>query len=433
MRLLTDKLIRGAKTHFDRSGNPIKYDLVDSTRERGVGRLVLRVNASGSKVFAYRFKIDGKFSFIQIGQYPSVSLSQAREAMLPFIQDLQAGKNPKLELEKKREDQKKKDLEESKQGTIEQLFNAYTDKMRVDGKSTYKEVLKNLDKEVYPKINKETRAKDAKVEDFVDILAGMISRGAGVQTNRVRSYLHAAFSYGLKQDLDPAVKVKNIKFGLTVNPISGIPKQAQFEATGTRFLTIPQLVELIPLFIKTKGVGYQTTMWLKLCIYLGGQRPHEIARLTWDDVNWEDKYIKMLPEITKNSRTHLVPLNTLALDALKDLKKNGKQSSFLFPKATNRNEHVCFDTISKALSKFREQFPAYPKFVPRDIRRSAKTGMTSNGVSKQIADRVHNHALKDVSGKHYDMYDYFQEKKQVLDKWNELLEEANAKMLAKPN
>jgi hypothetical protein len=65
--------------------------------------------------------------------------------------------------------------------------------------------------------------------------------------------------------------------------------------------------------------------------------------------------------------------------------------------------------------------PTFNKFIPRDIRRTVKSRMGELGLSKEIRDRLHNHALHDVSSKHYDRYDYLPQKKQAMDSWTEWL------------
>ncbi len=47
----------------------------------------------------------------------------------------------------------------------------------------------------------------------------------------------------------------------------------------------------------------------------------------------------------------------------------------------------------------------------------AKTKMGELGISKDIRDKLHNHAQNDVSTKHYDRYDYMKEKRQALKIW----------------
>ncbi len=43
--------------------------------------------------------------------------------------------------------------------------------------------------------------------------------------------------------------------------------------------------------------------------------------------------------------------------------------------------------------------------------------MGEAGISKEIRDRIQNHALNDVSSKHYDRYDYVTEKRKALEVW----------------
>ena len=37
------------------------------------------------------------------------------------------------------------------------------------------------------------------------------------------------------------------------------------------------------------------------------------------------------------------------------------------------------------------------------------------GITKDLRDRLQNHALNDVSSKHYDRYEYLPEKRQALE------------------
>lgn len=60
-------------------------------------------------------------------------------------------------------------------------------------------------------------------------------------------------------------------------------------------------------------------------------------------------------------------------------------------------------------------------FKPKDIRRTIKTHMGRLGVDKSTRDRLHNHALQDVSSRHYDRYDYQKEKLDALMIWEDWL------------
>ena len=64
----------------------------------------------------------------------------------------------------------------------------------------------------------------------------------------------------------------------------------------------------------------------------------------------------------------------------------------------------------------------FKKFIPRDLRRTCKSRMGEIGISKLIRDRLHNHALQDVSSRHYDRYDYLPEKRQAMQTWGGFLQ-----------
>lgn len=63
---------------------------------------------------------------------------------------------------------------------------------------------------------------------------------------------------------------------------------------------------------------------------------------------------------------------------------------------------------------FRAFNPDFKIFTARDLRRTCKTLMGEAGISKEIRDRIQNHALNDVSSKHYDRYDYLPENAEHL-------------------
>ncbi|MBF4427867.1 site-specific integrase, partial [Vibrio anguillarum] len=65
----------------------------------------------------------------------------------------------------------------------------------------------------------------------------------------------------------------------------------------------------------------------------------------------------------------------------------------------------------------------FDKFVPKDLRRTCKTLMGACRISKEVRDRIQNHALQDVSTRHYDRYDYFDDKLGGLESWNNKLKE----------
>lgn len=65
-----------------------------------------------------------------------------------------------------------------------------------------------------------------------------------------------------------------------------------------------------------------------------------------------------------------------------------------------------------------------PRFSPRDFRRTFKTLAGFAGITKTDRDRLQNHAQSDISSRHYDRYDYLEEKRAAMAVW-EVWFEAN--------
>jgi hypothetical protein len=62
-----------------------------------------------------------------------------------------------------------------------------------------------------------------------------------------------------------------------------------------------------------------------------------------------------------------------------------------------------------------------PVVTNRDLRRTWKTLAGMAGVSKEIRDRIQNHALQDVSSKSYDRWTYMPEKRAAMAKWDKFV------------
>ncbi len=393
-----------------------QYELFEDNGEKSTGRLGVSVGSSGTKTFIYRFYWNGKRQFIQLGKFPELSLAEARDQTKLFGGQLKSGKNPKTELENERIAKELQARLEAEKGSIKQLIDGYVFKMQVDGKRTYTDVQRRLAKDVYDVIPPATKAKDVTPLHVKQILSNMIQRGAVVQSNRVRSYLHAAFQYGLKADFDPMSHHEQIVFGLSMNPVSVVPRQAHAEKPGDNWLNKHEICQLMETFSSAKKVSWMVQELLRLCVYTGGQRPYEIVSSEWSSVNWEEKTLLITNDLSKNKREHLIPLTDTALDILRNIRISIAESRFIFPQKGGLKPFRT-DSLAQAIGYYRKQFPDFPYFVGRDIRRTCKTLMGELGISKELRDRIQNHAFQDVSSKHYDRYSYLPEKRRALEAW----------------
>lgn len=414
------------------------FRLSEDTNKRGGGRLVLEVKNNGAKYFFFQYfrKQAGKSkrTYVTIGRFKDsakttgFSLSDARDEALKYEKILKQGLDVKTSIEEGRlEEQKRiRKVDSAKlQGSLGQLIESYLAAMEADGKRSHESVRRSLRiyvNEPFPELIKR-KADTVEADDIRLVLSRMIDKGVTTHTNRVRSYLHAAFSHGLKQDNNPRRYSKEaVKFNLKYNPVSFVPKQADFERVGEHVITEK---EIKIIWEELPNVSLVTSWAVKLALTTG-QRLGEIIRIRWVDIDFEDRLILIPATVSKNKIEHIVPLDSLSWTVIEEMKEITGDYEHLFPSShkgmMKDGSHIVNTTISKVIREYSNRHKKVRKFIARDIRRTVKTIMGKAGIDKAIRDRIQNHSLQDVSSKHYDRYDYLPEKRQALKVWNDYLD-----------
>jgi len=414
------------------------YRVSEDTNMRGAGRLVLEVKPNGAKYFFFQYfrKQDGKSkrTFVSIGRFKDsaktvgFSLSDARDATLEYGNILKQGLDVKASIEEKQLQEKERirKVESAKlQGSLDQLIESYLSAMEANGKRSHESVRRSLNIYLYtpfPEMIKR-KANAIEADDIRLVLSRMIDKGVTTHTNRVRSYLHAAFSHGLKQDNNPRRYSKEaVKFNLKYNPVTFVPAQADFERVGEHVITEKEIK------IIWDGLPNESRIasWVVKLALTTGQRLGEVIRIKWIDIDPDDQLMIVPASVSKNKINHVVPLDDLSWAVIEEMKEITGDYEYLFAarngETFKEDKHIVNHTIARTLREYCAGHKKVKKFIPRDIRRTVKTLMGKAGIDKAIRDRIQNHALQDVSSKHYDRYDYLPEKRQALKVWNNYLE-----------
>ena len=220
------------------------FRLSEDTKKRGGGRLILEVKPNGAKYFFFQYfrKQNGKSKrvLVTIGRFKEsakttgMSLADAREQGSEFESLLKKGIDIKTYLDEQglEEQARVRKIEAAKRrGSFGQLIESYLAAMEADGKRSVKSVNRSFSTYVrgpFPEMVKR-KADTIEAGDIRLILSRMIGIGVTTHTNRVRSYLHAAFAHGLKQDNNPrSYSSEQTKFNLKFNPVTFGPYTGGF-------------------------------------------------------------------------------------------------------------------------------------------------------------------------------------------------------------
>lgn len=400
MANLTDGAIRRAIKQVETTG---KQKALADGEGRGTGRLVLVLRPMPTRVIAEWMAQqwrDGKRIKAKLGDYPSMSLADAREVFKRDYADLiQKGRSIKI-------------ATDTRPGTVADLFEAYVASLKEAGKPSWKETEKGLNK-VADNLGRNRLAREIEPDEITEVLRPIFERGAHAMADHVRSYIRAAYSWGMKSELDYR-NASPRRFRLVYNPAAGIPTEPK--KVGTRWLTEEEFVALYRWLECPDAPVHPPYLRAVQILMLTGQRVEEIARLHVDQWDSRERIIDWSK--TKNLKPHAVPVPSLAAELLVSIKPN--EHGWFFPSAMDPSEPVSHGTLYSFMWRQRDR-GVIPVVTNRDLRRTWKTLAGKAGVPKEIRDRIQNHALHDVSSKNYDRWNYMPEKRAGMAKWDKFV------------
>ena len=371
--------------------------LRDTTGERGSGvlMLVIRRYASGvTAMWTAMWQQDGKRRKLQLGRYPDLALTDARALFNARVRDaLAQRRNPAAVAVM------------TDRPSVKRLFDAYCDRMAADGKGSAAEVRRCLDLAA-EHIGAHRLAGDIHASDVSAYLATIYNRGSKVAADRVRSYLSAAFNFGMKSSNDYRAERRQ-DWGIQTNPVAAVQKDSSASTPRDRALTAKELATFWHA-LDRGGFALETRAALRLMICCG-QRVRETLRMEVQDVDLDAGVWHIPAHKTKGGRhPHAVPLPSLAVVVIRELLKV-RRTGLLMP----IHDH----SVTTALMRWLPDAPV-AHFQVRDLRRTWKSRAADAGLDRFTRDLIQQHAKTDTGSKHYDRADYLPLVTDAMAKWD---------------
>lgn len=380
--------------------------------------LALRVSYAGRKTFILHGRVGGKLTRLKLGNYPALTLAEARKKADAWKNDAKSGLDPKAE-EVKREAAAGANAFAA---VVERFLAANGNRLRATTLSEYRRFLTGPDVTDWATrpIDMISRTDVAAVLDKID------GRGKASSSNHALSYLRVLFNWTADRDLidrPPTDRIRARHSNGSRDRVLSADEMALVVAAldnGATLRLLHGIEDLPPMSDKLR-----TFVWLML---LTGQRRGEVAGMMWQEIvglgskeaRWEIPGSR-----TKNHREHIVPLSRAAVAALKRRRKADDGSTVFgvddkplsgYSKA-KRALDARVAAIAKALDK-----PAPAEWTWHDLRRTMVTQMNEMGIAPHIVEAVVNHisgaAKAGVAGV-YNRALYLPERRQALEAWAE--------------
>jgi len=331
-------------------------------------KLVLRVSSTGNKSFAVLKKdSSGRTKRITIGQFPEVSVADARDKATTILAQLHSGIDP---IEEKRK-QKIRSIK------LQPLLDSYIENHTLKPRT----IQDYQDKVRWGFSDWLNKPASSITEKMVLTRHKKLSERGKTATNDAFVRLRAILNYG-----------HAIGAITSHNPVTILSNARLWHKRNQRkeIIQSHQLSEWIAAVNQLSPMPHQAAFLMMLYM---GFRIMETYSLRWSDVDLVNGLITQRD--TKNSTDHELPIPTALTPILKELHEISGDSTFLFPSKGSTEKHLTYP--KKAIAQINKSVRFH--FNPHMTRHTFTTIAEAVGTPKTMIDRLTNHTTtNDVTG-----------------------------------
>ena len=346
--------------------------------------LQLRITSSGKRTWSLQYRFNGRMLKTTIGEWPAVSVADARKLADAERLKLAQGVDPQTE----KKNAKHKGL--SFQSAWEMFDALYISEKKP---KTAREYRRSAKADILPRF-KHLALKDVTKADIVALIDSIHKR-APVMANRTLALISKFYSWCLGKDY------------VERNLALGIPKVK--EQSRDRVLT---LEELRTIYSAAKKLSAGNQLFVQLLL-LTGQREAVIARLEANEIHENSLVISR--ERNKSGERINVPLSALAKRLIDEL---GNHEGPYVVSTTDGAKPV--SGFSKLKQKLDELTGIEEHWTFHDIRGGIATYLEENGLDRAYTARILNHKDSSVTGI-YARPEHRQHIARVLEQWSQVL------------
>lgn len=351
----------------------------------------VKITPKGRKVFIVLYRMGGAGSNLRkytIGPFGRVTLHQARVAAQKVFAARLDGRDPAAE------------KRESKRRIVVDRFDLLLEEFiaqRLVQKRSGTEIARVLRRE-FGQQWAGSSIHGIKKRDVVDVVSAIEQRGAPAAAIKALKSIKTFFSWAVGRAV------------LDQSPAAGVPLPAK-AVSRDRVLTDKELAKVI-LAARLMSKPYGSIVEF---LALTGQRREEVASLTWDELDLNERLWTIPKERAKNGKAHLVHLSRRALALLNGLER---REGFVF-----RSSGKAFNAFSRAKREI-DKLCGVPSWRLHDLRRTCVSGMARLKIAPHVADKVINHQTGTISGVAavYQRHEFLNERKEALELWSQHIE-----------
>ena len=362
--------------------------------------LCLEVTPTGSKLWRFRYRLNGKASMIGLGKWPEIDLLEARTKCLAAKQQLATGIDPATVSKGER-------AEIKGENTFESFARLWFSKFRhkwVDRTATRK--LRRLEGHVFPLIGSLPIDK-VDAPQIRRVLLRLESMDKLHTAHRIKNIIGEIMRYA-------------VAMGLIVhNPVPDLagvlpPTQEKHRASIVDPKGIGELLRAID--------GYSGSLVTKCALKLAALtfvRPGELRHAEWSEIDFEGEEWRIPAGKMKMRRPHVVPLSRQAVAVLREIQPVTGHGKYVFPSERSSARAMSNNTINAALRRM-----GYTKeeMTGHGFRSMASTNLNEMGFHPDHIERQLAHVEANKVRAAYNYAEHLPERKKMMQAWANYLD-----------
>ena len=368
----------------------------------GKGLTLLRQD-SGSWIWFYRYRINGRASKMSLGAYPLTTLAMARQAHKEAYLLVEQGIDPA--------DNRKQTKEQSKieaTNTFKQVSKLWWDNWKIGkgiadkhAQSTWR----RLENDVFPKLGNKS-IHTITLKDIAPVLKTIEER-APVLADKAWVACGQVFRHACALGIIAANPLANIKRGDLLAGNHRVEHQ--------RRISINEMPELLRAIDTYEGVLARLGLQLMALTFV---RHGELRGARWSEFDFETKLWTIPAERMKMPTPHIVPLSKQAIAIIEQLKLINGHRTHLFPSTKGEDKVMSDGTLNKAL-----HIMGYKdRMTVHGFRGVASTELHEMGYPHEHIELQLAHMERNKVSAAYNHAKYVPQRKKMMQDWADCLE-----------
>jgi integrase len=364
------------------------------------GGLFVLVQPSGSKLWRYKFRINGVEGLHTLGAFPEVSLADARGEHAQARKLVAQGVHPGVARKQEKAELALADLQREK-GSFEAVVADWKATTASSLRpATVKQRNREIANDLLPRFRRRAIQTITRLE-LTTALKAVESRGAPEVARNLRNYLWGIFEYAI----DTGLIEDN-----PVPPVRILRKRNQSNHPALSPERLGAFLRAVDALPKTSEQtrGAMGLIVLTVC------RKVEVIGARWSEFDLKAAEWEVPGERMKGKRPHWVPLSRQAVALLKKLRALApSESGLLFPNRDDPTRPMAGRSVNAVM----ERLGFLGDGSPHGMRASFSTHFNSLSENLDVIERCLAHVPKDKVRRAYNRHEYKKERSVLLQAW----------------